>query len=149
MTFFSIAIVLIFVLYLIDKRNAWRGALKVLLAIVTLAVLTAAGIYGWDKYQDRSAQKRHEAEVTACVKTLTEGSIVFVRTGDEVNNVIKSFCESHPGTNISCGIKADSDGNLATYALGDTDKGTPGKVCTAKGWSQDPMANTSNELSGK
>jgi len=77
--------------------------------------------------------------VTACIKTITEGSIVFVPTGDEIGNVVKSFCESRPGANLACGIKSDSYGNPITYSIGDTDKGSPGKVCTAKGWGQDPM----------
>jgi uncharacterized membrane protein YsdA (DUF1294 family) len=139
MLYLSIALVLIFVLYLLDKHSAWKGAAKIAAALVGLLLLGGAGIYGWAKYEDWRAAKKREADVTACIKTITEGSIVFVRTGDEINNVVKSFCESNPRANIACGIKTDSDGNLTTYAIGDTDKGNPGKVCTAKGWGQDPM----------
>ena len=135
----SVAIVLIFVLYLIDKHNAWKGAAKIAGAFVVLAMVSAAGIYGWGKDEDWRIVKQHEADVKACMKTIAEGSIVFVRTGDEVNNVVKSFCESNPSANIACGIRTDSDGKLTTYSIGDTDKGNPGKVCTAKGWDRDPM----------
>jgi hypothetical protein len=135
----SIALVLIFVLYLIDKHDAWRGATKIVGAFVALAVVFAAGIYGWGKYEDRRIAKEHEANVKACMKSLSEGAIVFVRSGDEIGNVVKSFCESNPGANLACGIKSDSDGNATTYSIGDTDKGNPGKVCTAKGWGRDPM----------
>lgn len=135
----SVAIVLIFVLYLIDKHNAWKGAAKVVGAVVALAVVSAAGIYGWGKYEDWRTMKRREADVRACMESVVEGSIVFVRTGDVINNVIRSFCESNPGANITCGIKTDANGNLTTYSIGDTDKGSPGKVCTAKGWGRDPM----------
>jgi uncharacterized membrane protein YsdA (DUF1294 family) len=139
MLYLSIAFVLIFVLYLIDKRNAWKGAAKIAAVLIGLLMLGSAGIYGWAKYEDRRANKKREADVTACIKTITEGSIVFVPTGDEIGNVVKSFCESRPGANLACGIKSDSYGNPTTYSIGDTDKGSPGKVCTAKGWGQDPM----------
>jgi uncharacterized membrane protein YsdA (DUF1294 family) len=139
MLYLSIALVLIFALYLIDKHNAWKGAVKIVAALVALLILGAVGIYGWMKYEDWQGAKKREAQVTACMKTIIKGSIVFVRTGDDVNNVVKSFCEAHPGANIACGIKNDPDGNLTTYEIGDTDKGSPGKVCTAKGWDKDPM----------
>ena len=139
MLYLSIALVLIFVLYLIDKRNAWKGAAKIAAALVGLLILGSAGMYGWTKYEDWSAARKREADVAACMKTITEGSMVFVSTGDEINNVVKSFCESRPGANLACGIKTDADGNPTPYSIGDTDKSNPGKVCTAKGWGQDPM----------
>lgn len=139
MIYLSIALVLIFVLYLIDKHHAWKGAAKLSGVFLVLCVLGVAGIYGWAQYEEWKVKKKREADVTACMKTVTEGAIVFVRTGDEISNVVKSFCESHPGANLACGIKTNSDGNLATYDIGDTDKGSPGKVCTAKGWGRDPM----------
>jgi len=143
MIFLSVALVLIFVLYLIDKHGAWKGAAKTAAAFVALCVLGAVGIYGWGQYEDWRAKKKREADVAACMKTVTEGTTVFVRRGDEISNVVKSFCESHPGANVACGIKTDSDGTLTTYDIGETDKGNPGKVCTAKGWGQDPMLASS------
>lgn len=139
MLYLSVALVLIFVLYLIDKRNAWKGAIKVTAALVALGVLGFAGFYAWDKYEGWRATKKREADVTACVKSIAEGSVVFVRAGDEITNVVRSFCESTPGANLACGLKTGPYGNLTTYELGDTDKSNPGKVCTAKGWAQDPM----------
>lgn len=139
MLYLSLALVLIFVLYLIDKHNAWKGAVKIIAALVGLLIFGAGGTYGWMKYDDWQGVKKREAEVTACMKTITEGSIVFVWTGDEINSVVKSFCESHPGANIACGVKNDPNGNLTTYEIGDADEGNSGKVCTAKGWDKDPM----------
>lgn len=140
MLYLSIALVLIFVLYLIDKHNAWKGAAKIAAACLVLCVLGAVGVYGWAEYEDLKAEKKRKADVAACMKSVIEGTTVYVRTGDEINNVVKSFCESHPGANVACGIKRDSHGNLTTYDIGDTDQGSPGKVCTAKGWGKDPMS---------
>jgi len=139
MTALSIALVVIFVLYLIDKHNAWKGAAKIAGVLVALGALVVLGIYGWGKYEDWRAKKQHEASVAACVKSLAKGSVVVVRTGDEAVNAVKSFCESNPEANLVCGIKTGADGNLTTYAIGDTDTDHPGTVCTAKGWGQDPM----------
>jgi hypothetical protein len=135
MLFLSIALVLIFVLHLIDKHNAWKGTVKVAAALLALVLVSTAGIYGWYRYDDWRKEKKHEAEVKACSGSITEGAIVFVRSGDDVTNVVKSFCESNPGKNIACGLKTDGLGNLTPYSLGDTDKANPGKICTAKGWS--------------
>ncbi|MGB8064202.1 MAG: hypothetical protein WCF26_20105 [Candidatus Sulfotelmatobacter sp.] len=146
MLYLSIALVLIFVMYLLDKRNAWKGAAKIAAALVGIAVIGVAGIYGWGKYEDWKAGKNREADVNACMKSIREGSIVSVRSGDEVTNVVRAFCESNPGANIACGIKTGADGNLTTYEIGDTDKGSPGKVCTAKGWGKDPMYESQEDL---
>ncbi len=134
MLFLSIAIVLIFVLYLIDKRTAWKGAAKIVAALLALILLSAAGVYGWHRYDEWRTQKKHEAQVKACSGSLTEGAIVFVRSGDDVTNVVKSFCEANPGETIACGLKTGASGNLSPYSLGDTDKANPGKICTTKGW---------------
>ena len=138
----SIAIVVIFVLYLIDKNKVWEGAAKITAALLALAVLSAAGIYGWMKYEDSSAANKRELAVKACEKSVVKGTVVFVRKGEEVGDVIKAFCESTPSANLACGLKSDSDGRLTTYSIGDTDDGNPAKVCTAKGWDRDPMQTT-------
>jgi uncharacterized membrane protein YsdA (DUF1294 family) len=134
MLFLSIALVLIFVLYLIDKHNAWKDAAKTAAGFLALILLSAAGVYGWSRYDEWRKEKKREAQVKACSSSITEGAIVFVRTGDDISNVVKSFCESNPGKNIACGLKTDALGNPTPYSLGDTDKANPGKICTAKGW---------------
>jgi hypothetical protein len=40
----GIALILIFVLYLIDKHNRWRIAIKITVALIILAIL---GVGGW------------------------------------------------------------------------------------------------------
>jgi hypothetical protein len=139
MIYLSLALVLIFVLYLIDKNNAWKGAAKIAGGLVALVALAAVAVYGWLKYDDWKAERKRKADVMACMKSVTEGTTVFVRDGEEINNVVKSFCESNPGAKLACGLKTDSNGNLTVYAIGDTDKDVPGKICTAKGWEQSPI----------
>jgi hypothetical protein len=57
----GIALVLIFILYLIDKNHVWRQAAKVVIALVILGVLVIAGFFGWMKYaawqEAKAAQK--------------------------------------------------------------------------------------------
>jgi hypothetical protein len=61
----GVALVIIFVLYLIDKHNQWRRAAHVTGGVVVLAVVVLGGWLGWNKYQDWKADKdrqRVEAE---------------------------------------------------------------------------------------
>jgi hypothetical protein len=51
----GIALVLIFILYLIDKHNRWRAALKTVLGLGILSILAVCGIYGWEKYDSYRA----------------------------------------------------------------------------------------------
>ena len=71
----AFALVLIFVLWLIDKHNKWRAAAKIFFGLVGLAVLGLAGVWGWDKYESWKEEKAQalaaaqgEAAVKACVK---------------------------------------------------------------------------------
>jgi hypothetical protein len=42
----GIALLLIFILYLIDKHNEWRRAAMIAGGLVVLAILAMAGVYG-------------------------------------------------------------------------------------------------------
>ena len=53
----GISLLLIFILYLIDKHNQWRRAAKVGLGILVLAILAAAAIYAWNRHNERLAQE--------------------------------------------------------------------------------------------
>jgi hypothetical protein len=53
----GIALLLIFILYLIDKHNQWRRAAKVGLGILALAIFAAAAIYAWNRHTERLAQE--------------------------------------------------------------------------------------------
>jgi hypothetical protein len=61
----GIALVLIFVLYLIDKHNRWRQAAKIVIGLVVLALLAVGGTIGWEKYDAYRTKKRTEAETAA------------------------------------------------------------------------------------
>ena len=61
----GIALLLIFVLYLIDKHNRWRQAAKITIWIVAIAVLGVAFLYGWFRYDSYRTEKRQAAENAA------------------------------------------------------------------------------------
>src|ERR1700752_2751045 len=61
----AVALVLIFVLYLIDKHKLWRKALKLVIGVVVLGILGIGGVLGWGKYQDYRDERRKEAEGAA------------------------------------------------------------------------------------
>ncbi len=74
MVFLSIALILIFVMWIIDKHNAWKGAAKVALGLAALSILGLGCFYGWGKYEDwrtekaeAAAKAKHEAAVKACM----------------------------------------------------------------------------------
>src|SRR3984957_558702 len=61
----GIALLLIFILYLIDKHNRWWQAIKITVALIMLAILGIGGLFGWQKYESWQAEKQeaqHEAE---------------------------------------------------------------------------------------
>jgi cytoskeletal protein RodZ len=57
----GIALILIFVLYLIDKHNRWRQAIKITVALMILAIVGVGGLFGWQEYQAWQAA-RQEAQ---------------------------------------------------------------------------------------
>jgi hypothetical protein len=61
----GIALLLIFVLYLIDKHNRWRQAAKITFGLVIVALLGVASLYGWFKYDAYRTEKRQSAENAA------------------------------------------------------------------------------------
>jgi hypothetical protein len=54
----GIGLVVIFVLYLIDKHNRWRQAAKIAAGLVVLALLIGGGIFGWQELISRREAKR-------------------------------------------------------------------------------------------
>jgi hypothetical protein len=84
-------LLLIFILYLIDKHNQWRRAAKVELGILALALLVAAAIYAWNRHTERLAQedaregeelynkqKASEEQLSAEMKTPSDNKHVVV-----------------------------------------------------------------------
>lgn len=61
----GIALLLIFILYLIDKHNRWRQLVKVTIGLVVLCILAVSGYFGWVKYQawqEARQEAQREAE---------------------------------------------------------------------------------------
>lgn len=58
----AIAMVVIFILHLLDKHNVWRSFFKGLGWVALICVIGAGGYYGWESWQENRAAKR-DAEV--------------------------------------------------------------------------------------
>jgi hypothetical protein len=107
MEYLSIALVLIFVMWLIDKHNVWKQTGKIALIMVAVLLIAGASFYGWTKYRDRRAEKaaliekeKHEAAVKDCLSRIHGKTDVF----DE------AACEADPNvqTTEPCWTKPDA-----------------------------------------
>jgi hypothetical protein len=98
----SIALVLIFILYLVDKNQIWRPAAKVVTGLAVLGVLVVAGFFAWTKYEDRrvvkAARQAHEKLVDACVARYSTSGLkeatVPVPQGATLD--VRETCEGSP-----------------------------------------------------
>jgi hypothetical protein len=70
----GLALVLIFVLYLIDKHNQWRATAQIVAVLVALALLSVGGYYGYTSYKEYREKKReyaikmqHDAAIKTCL----------------------------------------------------------------------------------
>jgi len=70
----GVALVVIFVLYLIDNHNRWLVTLKIVVVVVLLALLSAGGYYGYTRYSEHREKMResaiktqHDNAVRACL----------------------------------------------------------------------------------
>src|SRR6267154_2205110 len=61
----GVALLLIFILYLIDKHNRWRLTFRIVIALLILAALGIGGFYGWAKYGEYREAKQAAAQATA------------------------------------------------------------------------------------
>jgi hypothetical protein len=57
----GIALLLIFILYLIDKHDRWRQAVKLTIGLVVLGLLGIVGVYGWQKYDEYRTEEQQAA----------------------------------------------------------------------------------------
>lgn len=57
----GIALLLIFILYLIDKHNRWRQAVKLVIGLLVLGLLGLGGFYCWQKYDEYRTEKEQAA----------------------------------------------------------------------------------------
>lgn len=61
----GIALLLIFILYLIDKHNLWRKAVKITVWLCIVAAIGLGCLFSWLKYDAYRTEKRQEAEDAA------------------------------------------------------------------------------------
>jgi hypothetical protein len=85
----GIALILIFVLYLIDKHNRWRQAFKITVGLVILGILGVGGIFGWQKYETWQEGKREALGVAEEAKQIAQKQAELAKT-------CKSWEEKHP-----------------------------------------------------
>jgi hypothetical protein len=66
------ALVIIAILYLIDKHNLWKRSAAVCLIILAITLLGFAGYYGWQRWQERKAQAKAEADLESQWEVVSE-----------------------------------------------------------------------------
>lgn len=110
----GLALILIFILYLIDKHSRWREAAKVVAGLVILSILGLGGFYGWPKYDEYRTEKREAAQQAAFQKSvqdcITRNSHIGPR--DILDDIsAQDVCEKDPDTLPPCWSKT-SDGDF-------------------------------------
>ncbi len=85
----GIFLLLIFVLYLIDKHNRWRQALKLVIVLVVLCVIAVSGFFGWVRYE-ASQTARQEAQREA------ENAKQEAQKKAALEKVCKDWEDKHP-----------------------------------------------------
>src|SRR5215470_6310778 len=63
MTALAVALVLIFLLHLIDKHGLWRKAFKITLWLTTCLLALCAIIYGWTRYSEKRESEAYSAKM--------------------------------------------------------------------------------------
>lgn len=66
------ALVIIAILYLIDKHNLWKRAVAACLITFALALVGFAGYYGWQRVQEKRARAKAEAELESQWQAVAE-----------------------------------------------------------------------------
>lgn len=94
----GIALVLIFVLYLIDKNKVWRQAVKAVISLAILGVLVISGLFGWRKvseWREAKTAQEHKKLVDACVTRYSTSG--YANSGPWARYVdVKTTCENDP-----------------------------------------------------
>jgi len=105
----SIAIVLIFIMWLVDKHAAWKTVGKLALIALGIAALGLGSFYGWTTYQERkreAAERRKHAELVA--SCMRRGAII----GADADTNLRAACENDPDSTFKspCWSKPNLDG---------------------------------------
>lgn len=85
----GIALILIFVLYLIDKHNRWRQAIKITIGLVILGILGVGGLFGWQKYETWQEAKQEAQRVAEEAKQVAQKQA-------ELAKACKDWEDKHP-----------------------------------------------------
>jgi hypothetical protein len=85
----GIALILIFVLYLIDKHNRWRIAIKITISLIILAILVWGGALGWQKYDEWKTAKAGEQYLAEQAKETATKEAALAKT-------CKDWEDKHP-----------------------------------------------------
>ena len=109
-------LLLIFILYLIDKHGKWRQATKIVVALIVLCLLGVGGVYGWSKYEDYKAAKQQAAEAAAqqaqqaALEKRVKTCLTRNGAGEWVDVNLQQECEQDPDTQPPCWSKPDAKG---------------------------------------
>jgi hypothetical protein len=85
----GIALILIFVLYLIDKHNKWQQAVKITVALVILSVLGIGGLIGWQEYETWQSARQEVSREAAEAKQVGLKQVELAKT-------CKDWEDKHP-----------------------------------------------------
>ncbi len=111
----GLALILIFILYLIDKHSRWREAAKIVAGLVILSILGLGGFYGWTKYDEYRTAKREAVQQAALQKSIhdciTRNNPADVPAGFILDG-LQERCEKDPGTLPPCWSKPAIPGGL-------------------------------------
>jgi hypothetical protein len=66
------ALIIIAILYLIDKHNLWKRVAAVCLITLAVALVGFAGYYGWHTFQERKARVKAEAQLESQWQVVSE-----------------------------------------------------------------------------
>lgn len=132
MEYLAVALVLIFVMWLIDKHDVWRKAFKIVAWSVSVVAVLWGVVLGYNRFQQHNERNRkaaYEAAVQQCVKhNMPPNGDVF----DEI--VLQQDCQKNTSYNPSAVVshtpisKHNGDPNFS--ALGD--KAAPRIKCYDK-----------------
>jgi hypothetical protein len=109
------ALIVIFVLYLIDKHNRWRQAAMIVGGLIILGALGIGGVYGWTKYGEYKTAKQQAVQQAAFIKRLQDCLTRNSGAGprdifDDVST--QEACEKDPETEPPCWSKPNDKGGL-------------------------------------
>jgi hypothetical protein len=96
----GIALVVIFVLYLIDKNNVWRQAAKTLLGLSITAVVIVGGFYGWIAIGEWRAARKADAAKLAEASKPFDFHFGTTNSGAEPSKPMSFVVEVHGGDTL-------------------------------------------------